>query len=223
MTLVIAHRGASAYELENTLAAFRLAVEMGAHGVELDVHGTADSEFVVHHDEEIRGMRIANVTLAELRREPLRNGEKVPTLTEALGDLGTAVSVHVEVKALPPALDEHLFDCLDKGPTPDTYHVHSFDHRIIRRLTNRRPDFSYGVLSVSVPVQPELQWLDSGANTLWQQQQYIDGDLLTVAHEQGCKVFAWTVDDPSRMMELVSLGVDAICTNKPDVARKTLD
>jgi len=93
VALVIAHRGASAYELENTLAAFRLAVEMGADGVELDVHGTADSEFVVHHDEEIRGMRIANVTLDELRREPLRNGEKVPTLTEALGDLGTAVSV----------------------------------------------------------------------------------------------------------------------------------
>ncbi len=223
MALVIAHRGASAYELENTLAAFRLAAEMGADGVELDVHGTADREIVVHHDETARNMRIADVTLDQLRSESLPNGEPVPTLSEALLSLGTAVSAYVEVKALPPALDERLFNCLDKGPAPGSYHIHSFDHRIIRRLNNRRPDFSYGVLSVSVPVRPEFQWLDAGANTLWQQQEFVDLDLVNMAHEHGGKIFAWTVDDPSRMRELLSLGVDAICTNKPDVARKALD
>ncbi|MDO8665828.1 MAG: glycerophosphodiester phosphodiesterase family protein, partial [Gemmatimonadales bacterium] len=82
--LVIAHRGASGYEVENSLAAFRAAHTLGADAVELDVHATADGALVVHHDEMIGPHHIAHCSLKEVRAQPLKNGESVPTLEEAL-------------------------------------------------------------------------------------------------------------------------------------------
>lgn len=130
MTRVIAHRGASARELENTLAAFRAAVELGADGVELDVHVTSDAVVIVNHDDTIAGMPISNNSLDELRAQPLGNGEPVPTLAEVLRELGDAVDVFVEVKELPAEHDATLLSVLDSGPAYQRYRVHSFDHRM---------------------------------------------------------------------------------------------
>ena len=221
MTLVIAHRGASAYEVENSLAAFRRAVTQGADAVELDIHGTSDGEFVVHHDEVLRGARLATLSLEQVRSSPLSNGERIPTLAEALQVLGTLI-VFVEVKALPPALDSRLFHTLEAGPQPARYHIHSFDHRIIRRLHDRKPGVVFGALSSSYPCRPLQALADAGATELWQHESMIDRDLVVAAHREGYPVYAWTVDDPVRISELSNFGVDGICTNRPDVARRTL-
>src|SRR5207237_3843916 len=106
--LVIAHRGASAREWENSLAAFRAAAALGADAVELDVHATADGVIVVHHDEAIAGQRIARMTGKQLTALRLANGEPVPTLGDVLGLLGSALQAFVEVKSLPPQFDETL-------------------------------------------------------------------------------------------------------------------
>ena len=83
--LVIAHRGASAVELENSLAAFRAAARLGADGVELDVHASADGELFVHHDETVDGSHhIAHTAAGKIRALRIANGEPVPTLAEAL-------------------------------------------------------------------------------------------------------------------------------------------
>src|SRR3954462_10338199 len=80
---VIAHRGASGYEYENSRAAFRRAVMMDADGVELDVHATRDGAIVVHHDAEVPGHGpIALLTLEEVRRVRICNGEPLPLLQE---------------------------------------------------------------------------------------------------------------------------------------------
>ena len=82
---IIAHRGASGYEYENSLAAFRRAVMLDADGVELDVHATRDGAFVVHHDRELPDVgAIPLLSLAEVRAARLRNGERVPLLSEVL-------------------------------------------------------------------------------------------------------------------------------------------
>ena len=95
---VIAHRGASGYEYENSRAAFRRALMLDADAIELDVHATSDGVLVVHHDPEIPGFGpIANLTRAEARQLRIRNGETLPLLQEVL-DLVGNMTVWVEVK-----------------------------------------------------------------------------------------------------------------------------
>ena len=147
---VIAHRGASGYEYENSRAAFRRAIMLDADGVELDVHATRDGALVVHHDTEIAGFgQIGQLTLSEARQVRLRNGEALPLLGEIL-DLVGERDVWIEVKSLPEAHDERLFRAMDAGPAPDRYAVHSFDHRIVRRLGEARPALPAGDPAVGV-------------------------------------------------------------------------
>ena len=221
MTLVIAHRGASAYEPENSLAAFRRAVEMGADGVELDIHQTADGALAVRHDGRIDGRPIGELTLAEVRdTAPLSNGEPVPRLEEALDCLGRAVAAFIEVKTLSPPGDALLFDAIDGAPDPRRCHVHAFDHRIIKRLHAEREDLPVGALTASYPVDPIRPLRDCGARSLWQTRDLVDQDLIDAVHEYGGTLNVWTVDDPDEMRNLIGAGVDGICSNRPDVARR---
>lgn len=222
MTLVIAHRGASAYEPENSLAAFRAAREMGADGVELDVQTTADGGFVIYHDAQIGPTTIPLSPLDQVRSHRLPNGEHPPTLEESLVALADLI-VFVEVKSLSRERDDAFFATLAAGPTPDRYHVHAFDHRVVQRLQRQRPALVYGALSTSYPVDPLRQLADAGATELWQAQELVDAELVARAHEHGYRVHAWTVDHPSRMEVLMALGTDGICTNRPDVARTVAD
>ena len=95
--LVIAHRGASGYEYENSRAAFRAARVRGADAVELDVHAAADGVLFVHHDEVVSGTHITRSSAAQIRTLRLPNGESVPTLDDALAAIDAAMHVFVEV------------------------------------------------------------------------------------------------------------------------------
>jgi glycerophosphoryl diester phosphodiesterase len=221
---VIAHRGASAREFENSLAAFRAAAALGADAIELDIHATIDGALFVHHDETIgSGSPIPRLTTTAVRAFRLANGEPIPTLREALEAAGPRLQVFVEVKSLPPRFDDRLFDALAHGPNPSGYAVHSFDHRIVRRLGTERPALRRGVLSASYPITAVAMVRAAGATMLWQERQLIDRALADALHEAEMELIAWTVDDPSEMQRLLTLGVDALCTNRPDVARQTVD
>src|SRR3954465_10811614 len=151
---VIAHRGASGYEYENSRAAFRRAVILDTDGVELDIHATRDGGIVVHHDPEIPGLgSIAQLSLAEARQVRIRNGEPMPQLAEILDLVGNR-DVWVEVKTLPPSFDQRLFDILDRGPAPARHAAHSFDHRIVQRLGQTRPGLRRGVLLSAYVTDP---------------------------------------------------------------------
>ena len=221
--LVIAHRGASGRELENTLAAFRLARELGADAVELDVHATADGHLVVHHDEMIGRHHVAQCSFAEVQAHRLRNGEPVPTLEQALDIILPHMIAFVEVKALGFRWDEALLAAIDRSPAPAKVAVHSFDHRIVARLGTLRPQLPRGVLSASYPIHPEHMMEDAGAQALWQHESLIDAPLVASVHGAGGAVYAWTVDAPRRMQQLLELGVDGLCSNHPDRARLAID
>lgn len=221
--LVIAHRGASAVEVENSLAAFRVAERLGADGVELDIHATADGALVVHHDATIAGELIPASTAATIRSKRLPNGEPPPLLEEALAAIGPRLRVYVEVKTLPPSSDLHLLAVLDGGPNPSGYAVHGFDHRILARLGNLRSSLPRGVLSASYPVRPLQPLQDVGAKAFWQERTLVDAELVATLHGAGAQLIAWTVDDPAEMARLAGMGADGLCTNRPDVARRTVD
>jgi glycerophosphoryl diester phosphodiesterase len=221
--LVIAHRGASAIELENTLAAFRAAAGQGADGVELDVHATIDGELIVHHDPSIMGLPIAQARMRDLSALRLPNGEPLPTLAQALDVIGPKLRVFVEVKVLDPRWDDRLLATLDKGPNPAGYAVHSFAFQVVRRLGAKRPTLPRGILSEVETRSPKQTLDDASAQTLWQERSTIDEALVKTVHELGATIIAWTVDMPSDVERFVRWGVDGICTNHPERARRVVD
>jgi len=220
--LVIAHRGASSIALENSLAAFRLAAGQGADAVELDVHATQDGEIVVHHDPSVLGLPIAQARWRDLSTVPLANGETIPTLAQALDVLGT-LKVFVEVKVLDPRWDDRLLAVLDEGPNPGGYAVHSFAFHVVRRLGAKRPSLPRGVLSEVATKSPKQTLEDASAQTLWQERATLDERLVKDVHGLGATIMAWTVDNPSDMERFVQWGVDGLCTNHPERARRVVD
>lgn len=220
--LVIAHRGASGHAHENSATAFRRAVELRADAVELDIHATADGVLLVHHDAEVPGVGVIGEVSAEaLARHRLPNGEPIPTLAEALGLL-PGLAVWVEIKTLAPGMDQRLLDTLDAGPTPDRYAVHAFDHRIIARLGERRPELRRGVLLASYLLDTLPILHSVGADTLWMATDLIDAALVAELHDDGMEIIAWTANDDREVRRLVRLGVDGICANSPDRVRAAL-
>ena len=220
--LVIAHRGASSTELENTLAAFRAAIAQRADAVELDVHATLDGEIVVHHDPSVLGLPIAQARWRDLAALPLSNGEHIPTLGQALDVLGT-LKVFVEVKVLDPRWDDRLLEILDRGPNPSGYAVHSFAYHVVRRLAEKRPTLPCGILSEVRTKSPKQTLVDAKAQTLWQERGTVDEALVKTVHGLKATIIAWTVDNPSDMEQLVRWGIDGICTNHPGRGRQVVD
>jgi len=155
VSLVIAHRGASGYEYENSRAAFRAARGRGADAIELDIHAAADGVLFVHHDEVVSGVHIARSTAAQVRALRLPNGESIPALEDALAVIDPALQVFIEVKSLPPEFDDRLLAVLEGGGGGGgggggaRYAVHGFDHRIVKRLGVARPALVRGVLLAS--------------------------------------------------------------------------
>lgn len=222
--LVIAHRGASARQSENSLAAFRLAGELGADAVEFDVHATADGHLIVHHDEMVGRHHVAHCSFREVREHRLANGEQVPTLEEALAVIVPAMIAFIEIKAMPPRLDEAFLAILQRTGAPlDRFAVHSFDHRIVHRIGERKVDLRRGVLVTPDIARPLAALNDADASDLWPQVPMIDRQLVDAAHQAQARVLAWTVDDPDTMRRLTDLGVDGLCTNHPDRARQVVD
>jgi glycerophosphoryl diester phosphodiesterase len=220
--LVIAHRGASSVELENTLAAFRAAAGLGADAVELDVHATIDGELVVHHDPSVLGLPIAQARAKDLAEIPLSNGEHIPTLAQAL-DVLDKLKVFVEVKVLDPRWDDRLLEILDRGPNPAGYAVHSFGFHVVRRIAEKRPTLPCGILSEVLTKSPEQTLADAKAETLWQERSTLDEALVKTVHGLGATIIAWTVDSPAEMERLVRWGIDGICTNHPERGRQVVD
>ncbi|HKA58918.1 MAG TPA: glycerophosphodiester phosphodiesterase [Gemmatimonadales bacterium] len=220
---MIAHRGASAIELENSLAAFRAAAGEGADAVELDVHATKDGELVVYHDPSIMGLPIGQAAMRDLSQLRLLNGEPLPTLAQSLDVIGPKLKVFVEVKVLDPRWDERLLATLEQGPNPAGYAVHSFAYHVVRRLGQKRPTLPRGILSEVETRSPKQTLDDASAQTLWQERSTVDEQLVKTVHGLGASLIVWTVDNPADMERLVRWGVDGLCTNHPERARRVVD
>jgi glycerophosphoryl diester phosphodiesterase len=217
---LIAHRGASRERPENTLSAFRRALELDADGIELDVHATRDGVVVVHHDPVPRGApdegalagrALVDLSLDEVARFRLGGSERIPTLEEVLTVVDGGADVYVEIKA--PAIEAAVVDVIRRSPAPARCAVHSFDHRVPRNVRALAPEIRTGILLTSYLLDPGSALRQAGASDLWQQWELIDPPLVALAHEAGARVIAWTVNDPRRARLLADWGVDAICTD----------
>jgi glycerophosphoryl diester phosphodiesterase len=214
----ISHRGAHQTHPENSLAAFERAIELGADGIELDVHATSDGIVVVHHDPVVHARHsqkpsrraIAEVAFAELEEFPLADGRRIPTLAETLDTVGDRAIVYVEIKA--PDIEVLVTRCIRESVA--TCAVHSFDHRIVKIVKSIFPAIRTGILENSRHVDPAAALIAVSAEDLWQEVDTIDEETVQSAHLVGARVIAWTANDPSQWNTLYALGVDGICTDR---------
>jgi glycerophosphoryl diester phosphodiesterase len=227
VTLVIAHRGASRAQPENTVAAFRAAADLGADGVELDVRRTGDRGLAVHHDAVLAdGRVIVNVLMSTLPGH-------VPSLEAALDACAPVGVVNVEIKNWPddPDFDAELWlasavvDLIDARGEHDRVLVSCFHLPTLDRVRQLDDRVRTGWLTFTVADHAAAidRAAAHGHAALHPFVAYVDGALVDHAHAAGLAVNTWTVDDPDRMAELIALGVDGIVTNVPDVARRVVD
>lgn len=223
MSLVVAHRGASAqHPPGNTLAAFAAARELGADWVELDVHALADGGLVVHHDPTLPDRR----ALHEISTDELP--QWVPLLEASLAAC-EPMGVNVEIKPDGPvelraALVADTVDLLLRLGPPERFLITSFDWEIITAARDRAPQLPTGLLTTEDPMIDGL--LDrvaaAGHCAVNPWNGRVTPSMVEAAHELGLAVNVWTVDDPVRFVELATMGVDAIITNVPDRCRAVL-
>jgi glycerophosphoryl diester phosphodiesterase len=214
----IAHRGAHQTHPENSIAAFERAIELGAEGIELDVHATSDGVVVVHHDPVVHARHpqrpahrpIVELSAAELERFPLADGTRIPTLAYALAAMGRKVTVYVEIKTA--NIEALVTRCIRESET--TCAVHSFDHRIVKTVKSIFPAIRTGILEVSRHIDPVASLASASAQDLWQEVDTIDEEIVEKAHSVGARVVAWTANEPTQWDSLHALGVDAICTDR---------
>lgn len=219
MTLVIAHRGASRAEPENTVAAFRRAVAMGADGIELDVRRTADDSLVVHHDALLPdGRALRHVVSSDLP-------EHVPTLGSAL-DACEGVFVNIEIKNDPsdPDFDPSewvahrtVVELARRGGAM-RWLVSSFRLETIDTVRLVAPAVRTAWLVVEAGADEIADAAAAGHSALHPAVELLDEGLIRAAHATGLAVNTWTCDDPARISQLIAWGVDGICTNVPDLA-----
>ncbi len=236
--LVMAHRGASYDAPANTLAAFRLARQMGADGIELDTSLTADGVPVVIHDlsvdETTDGTgRVRDLTLRELKRLDAGSHydfafktERIPTLDEAFEVIGPDLLVNVELKSLgfrPNGLESAVLGVIRKHNRQSRVLISSFNPFALRRMYRLAPNIPIGFLyAPDVPIYLRLFMLGVPHQARHPQHTMINADFMQWAHGQRYRVNTWTVDDPARMTALRDLGVDAIITNRPNVLLEVL-
>ncbi len=235
-TLVFAHRGASGYAPENTLEAFHLAVELGADGVELDVHLTKDGELLVAHDEKIDRVSdgkgfIADMTLAEIRRytfnvlHPEYRDARAPTLGEVFELLRpTGLQVNVELKnSLKPymGMEEKVIALAEKAGMSERILYSSFNHHSLLKVKQLDPHALCGLLYACCMVRPWDYARGIGVDAIhphFSELSFVD-DECERAHRIGIKVNAWTVNGERDMKRVSEAGADALITNYPDRAR----
>jgi glycerophosphoryl diester phosphodiesterase len=214
----ISHRGAHQSHPENSIGAFERAIELGADGIELDVHATRDGIVVVHHDPIVHArhpqrpahIAIADLEAVDLERFPLADGTPIPTLSRVLDTIGTRATVYVEIKA--SNIEALVTRCIRESGA--TCAVHSFDHRIVKIVKSIFPAIRTGVLEVSRQIDPVASLASASAQDLWQEVGFIDAELVDLTHSVGARVVAWTANEPNQWDALYDLGVDAICTDR---------
>jgi len=224
--LVMAHRGASKEAPENTLAAYRVAIDQHADYVEIDVQESIDGQIMVVHDSDLMKaggspMKIWEHTAAELRSVDLGKGERVPLLSEVLQLCkGTPTGVLIELKTYGhnQQLEQRVIDLVEAEGMVSACAFMSLDKTMVETMKRLRPAWRTGILFSKAVGDPTAFNVDFFGI----QVSALSARLVRRAHASGKAVYVWTVDDPASMFESASRGCDGLITNKPGLAKQVL-
>lgn len=225
---ILGHRGASAHYPENTMLAFSKAIEAGADGVELDLRQCASGELMVFHDEDLSRMCGESRQVGQLSRKELGEvrvrGERIPVLSDVLQAFPDA-RINLELKPHPVAshfaVVRELVHEVRAAHAFDRVLVSSFDPRLLAMCRALAPEMPRGLLCAeehSLPLRRAwaAPFLDLAA--IHPEHTLINAERLLHWWDRGYQVNTWTVDDPTILTRLATLGVDSLICNDPGAA-----
>ena len=232
--IIIGHRGASNLAPENTIKAFKKAIELHADCIEFDILETKDEVIVVCHDEEISRLTgqhglIRNLTFEKLKAFDFGEGEKIPSFEELIEVTKGKISLNCEV--IVEGISNKVIDILKKYDIIDSVLVSSFKHQELIKFQKINPTIKLAYLEhndykTPCPWEIREQWIqfciDNNLYAINPFYALVDQQFVDLAHDNDIKVFPFTVDSAPAMRKLIKLGVDGLITNDIAKAKKVL-
>lgn len=239
--LIIAHRGASSVAPENTLAAFEMALELGADGIELDVMLSADGKLAVIHDFSVDRTtngtgKVPQLSLAKLKtldagfkKAAAYQGERIPTLEEVFSAVGGKLLINVELKNYHAPFDrltEAVVACVQEFGLLESVLLSSFNPFNLLKAQRLEPALKRGLLTVPgkkgriMRGWPGRFFLYDALHPYFCD---VDAEMVQGQHSYGRQVNVWTVNSPEEMQRLADLEVDMLITDDPALAREVLE
>ncbi len=230
--VVIAHRGAAGKAPENTLASMRQAIEDGADMLEIDVQESSDGEVAVIHDSDFMklsgvDLKVWDGSLKQLQEidvgswfGPGFSAERVPTLAQVLEVARGKVGVVIELKYYghDQQLEQRVVEIVEEAGMVDDIVIMSLEVKGIEKIRKLRPQWVIGLLSTMAVGNLAKLDLDFLAVNM----SMATSGFIRRTHAAGKKVFVWTVNDAVSISRMISLGVDGIITDEPEMARNVV-
>lgn len=233
----VAHRGASSQHPENTLLAFRQAIEQGVDALEIDIHRTADDELVVIHDATLERTtnghgKIRDHSWQEIRQLDAGQREKIPLLSEVIGLAQEAqIRLCVEIKGTTETeeikITEGIIRKLETTNFLNQAIVTSFSSKSLLRAKAMSPEASTMLDPLPqdgslTPRQVCEQALAAGANCLSYDFRFLTSAIVRECQLTGLSLWPWDPDEPHDLRQTLLLGVHGIMTNRPDSLNKVM-
>lgn len=235
--LSIAHRGSSGEAPENTMAAFKLAIEERADAIELDVHLSKDQHIIVCHDDSVNRTTngtgsIGDMTVDELKRldagawfKPVFAGETLPLLEEVFELVPEHIMINIEIKnSHGGQMLSRISEYIKRYNRAESVVVSSFDHRCLKQLKVLDPTIRIGVLLSHqlVDVAQYMDLMGVEVYSIHPNHKLADSEELLRLSEKGYKVFPYTIDQDSQFQEVIDAGASGIITNYPGKLKRLL-
>lgn len=239
---LIAHRGASFYAPENTLAAINLAWKMGADAVEVDIHLTGDGRIMVCHDGDTgRTASGNNLVIRDTPSDELRKldvgryqgeeftGERIPFLEEVIATVPEGKQLFIEIKCKPEVIPP-LKELLQKCGKMDQMVIIGFEYESVKAAKQVMPQVPVYWLTFTPrdketneypAADPAMidQALAGGLDGVDTHFGGVTPEFAKSVQDAGLGLYIWTVNDPTEARRLCSLGVDGITSDKPDLLK----
>jgi glycerophosphoryl diester phosphodiesterase len=220
MIKVLGHRGCAGIEPENTIRAFKRAMDLGVDFIELDVRKSRDKKLVVIHDDRVDRTTNGNGSVRDLTFEVIRKldagkGEKIPSLEEALDLLKKEKQrIAIEIKE-PDTLDEIVKIVTKEGLSSKVIIV-SFWHNVLKRIKEIEPEIKTGAIFVGRPVDAVSIAKAAKSELICLKHKFVDEEVVVECHTNDIGVNAWVVNEIEDIERMKELGVDIISSDYPD-------
>ena len=217
---IIGHRGAAGYTLENTLASFQKAIEIGCDGTELDVHLTRDNIPVVIHDSTVDRVTsgsgiVSQMSLEEIKKLDCKDKQKIPTLQEVIDLCREKINLKIELKT--DVAVKQVADALKQNNIVPGTSVLSFDKGTLKEIRKILPDLTLCYLFEEYSDDVWKLAEDLSLEFLGPKYSTVDQEVIDKSHSLGIKIYTWTVNDKKTGKKLETMGVDELATDYPKV------
>lgn len=238
--LVVAHRGASAYNPENSISAFEEAIKMKADYIETDVHQTKDGIVIIMHDFSVKRTcdlppnskaEVKDLSFSEFSALKIKGtNEAPPSLDSAIKFINGRCKLLIEIKKggdYYPGIENNILAIIKANNAESWVDIiHSFDKQTLLNLQQQKTGIKLQKLIVFKFPLASFTFSKNGEKddfSAWQgvniYHRFASKRIIKKLHSQGKTVFVWTVNKKRKMKKLIRHGADGIITNKPDVAR----